>query len=143
MAWVAYTSYTLIALASTAQKVVPEDFLGVTSIPVGDVWKAIGVPAGIFFWLLSFWFFSLATVSVLVVAKHTYFTMQWWSFIFPQVALCTAGLTIGDVLDATTVKWVFSVFSVVLVVMWFIVAGAHIRAVFKKQVLWPGVDEDA
>lgn len=132
----------MIALATTGQKVLPEGFLGITSFPVGDAWKAIGVPAGIFFWLLSFWFFSLATVSVLFTIKHTYFTMQWWSFIFPQVALCTAGLTIGEVLGTPAIKWVFSVFTVMLTGMWVIVAGAHVRAVMKKQVLWPGIDED-
>lgn len=121
---------------------IPQGFLGITTLPVGDVWKAVGVPAGVFFWLLSFWFFSLAAVSNLAVVRRTYFTLQWWSFIFPQVALCTAGLTIGDVLAAPAVKWVFSVFSCILVGMWFIVAGAHIRAVYKKQVLWPGMDED-
>lgn len=138
----AYSSYTLIALASTGQDVIPEGFLGITSFPVGDAWKAIGVPAGIFFWLLSFWFFAIAMVSNFVVVRHMFFTMQWWSFIFPPVALCTAGLTIGDVLVAPAVKWVFSVFTVVLVGVWIIVAFAHVRAVVKKQVLWPGMDED-
>lgn len=102
----------------------------------------MGVPAGVFFWLLSFWFFALAAVSNLMVLRRTYFTLQWWSFIFPQVALTTAGLAIGDVLAAPAIEWVFTVFTVVLVALWFIVAGANIRAIWKKQVLWLGMDED-
>lgn len=137
----AYTSYTLISLGLQAENVLPDGFLDITRIPVGDVWKAVGVPAGTFFWLLSFWFFALACVSVITAGK-TRFTMQWWSFVFPQVALCTAGLTIGGAYGSPAVEWVFTVFTVILVGVWLFVAVAHVRAVIKKQVLWPGMDED-
>lgn len=137
----AYTSYTLVSLGTQAENVLPDDFLGITRIPVGDVWKAVGVPAGIFFWLLSFWFFALASVSVATAGK-TRFTMQWWSFVFPQVALCTAGLTIGGALSSPAIEWVFTVFTVILVGAWIFVAVAHVRAVIKKQILWPGMDEN-
>ncbi|KAJ4397679.1 hypothetical protein N0V93_001912 [Gnomoniopsis smithogilvyi] len=137
----AYTSYTLVSLGIQAENVLPDGFLGITRIPVGDVWKAVGVPAGSFFWLLSFWFFALAGVSVATAGK-TRFTMQWWSFVFPQVALCTAGLTIGGALSSPAVEWVFTVFTIILVGVWIFVGLAHVRAVINKQILWPGMDEN-
>ena len=40
------------------------------------------------------------------------------------------------------VKWVGSVMTVMLVVVWLFVGFAHIRAVYKREILWPGKDED-
>lgn len=86
----AYTANTLVALGIQAPKVIPADYLGITSVPTGDLWKGIGVPAGIFIWLLAFWFFALSTVSVLFTLPHLHFTMNWWAFIFPNVGLTIA-----------------------------------------------------
>ncbi|KAK4554477.1 hypothetical protein LTR86_008331 [Recurvomyces mirabilis] len=138
----AYTANTLVALAYQAPKVIPDDFLGITTFAVGDVWKAIGVPAGIFFWLLAFWFFALTTVSVLFGVRRMHFTMQWWGFIFPNVGLTIAAIYIGNVLESNGIKAVTSAMSVLLVAIWLFTTGMNVRAVWKRQVLWPGMDED-
>ena len=67
----AYTANTLVALGEQAGHIFPPDYLGITSVPVADVWKAIGVPAGIFLWLLGFWFFGwcpYSTITTFLVA---------------------------------------------------------------------------
>ncbi|CAI6303458.1 unnamed protein product [Periconia digitata] len=138
----AYTSNTLVALGNQAPKVLPEGFLGISSFSTGEVWKAIGVPAGIFVWLLSFWFCALSTVSVLWVAKDMQFSMNWWAFIFPNVGLTIALIQIGNVLDSEGIKAVCSAMTVVLFVLWFFVAGMNVRAVVRNEILWPGKDED-
>ena len=77
-----YTSNTLVALGMQAPKYLPPGFLGTpTDFPIGDVWKAIAVPAGIFLWLLGFWFSALATVSVLFGVRKLHFTLDWWGMI--------------------------------------------------------------
>ena len=138
----AYTASTLVVLASQAPHVIPEHFLGITSIPVGDVWKAFGVPCGIFLWLLGFWFFALTTVSVLSGVRRMHFTLSWWAFIFPNAGLTLAAIQIGDVLESDGIKGVTSAMTILLVIMWLFVAGMHIRAVWQRQILWPGMDED-
>ncbi|KAF1960913.1 C4-dicarboxylate transporter/malic acid transport protein-like protein [Byssothecium circinans] len=138
----AYTSNTLVALGIQAPKVIPPDFLGLTSIPTGDIWKAIGVPAGIFLWLLSFWFCALSTVSVLWSAKYMHFTLNWWAFIFPNVGLTIALIQIDNVLNSDGIKGVCSTLTIILVALWIVVAVLNVRAILKGDVLWPGMDED-
>ncbi|KAJ9658047.1 hypothetical protein H2201_007942 [Coniosporium apollinis] len=138
----AYTSITLVSLGSQAQKVLPDDFLSITSVPTGDLWKAFGVPAGIFLWLIGFWFFALSTVSVFFGIRKIYFTLNWWAFVFPNVGLVIAAIQIGNVLKSKSIGWVCSGATIVLVIVWLVVAVANVRAVWKGQVCWPGKDED-
>ncbi|KAJ4299670.1 hypothetical protein N0V90_004916 [Kalmusia sp. IMI 367209] len=138
----AYTANTLVALGMQAPKVLPPNFLGIYSFPVGDVWKAIGVPAGIFLWLLSFWFCALSTVSVISSWKQMYFTLNWWAFIFPNAGLTIALIQIANVLDSRGIKAVCSAMTVILVALWIFVAFMNVRAVLRGDVLWPGMDED-
>ncbi|KAF2636292.1 C4-dicarboxylate transporter/malic acid transport protein [Massarina eburnea CBS 473.64] len=138
----AYTSNTLVALGLQAPKVLPPDFLDLPSLPIGETWKAIGVPAGIFLWLLSFWFCALATVSVLKSARHIHFTLNWWAFIFPNVGLTIALVQIGNVLSSDGIKGICLALTIVLVVLWIFVAVINVRAVWEGDVMWPGMDED-
>jgi tellurite resistance protein TehA-like permease len=138
----AYTANTLVALGMQAPKVIPRNFLGIGSFPVGEVWKAIGVPCGIFLWLLAFWFCALSTVSVLSSWKEMHFTMNWWAFIFPNVGLTIALIQIANVLDSDGMKGICSAMTIILVMLWIFVAMMNVRAVWRGEVLWPGMDED-
>lgn len=138
----AYTSNTLVALGSDAPKILPPAYLGIDSAPAGDVWKAIGVPAGIFLWLLGFWFFALGSISVIYGWKKMEFSLVCWSFIFPQVGLTIAAIQIGEVLESDGIRGVTSAMSILLVTGWFLVAAATVRGVWERRVLWPGMDED-
>jgi C4-dicarboxylate transporter/malic acid transport protein len=138
----AYTANTFVALAMYAPKHIPDDFLGITSVPVGDIFKALGVAAGIFLWLVSFWFSALTTVSVLVSARESHFTLNYWAFIFPNAGLVIALIQIGKALQSPGVKGVCSGATIILVITWLFVAIMNIRGIFAKLVLWPGMDED-
>ena len=139
----AYTSNTLIALGMQAPKYLPPGYLGTpVDFPLGYVWKAIGVPAGIFIWLLGFWFFALSTVSVISGARKMYFTLNWWGFVFPSAGLTIAAIYIGNVLDSPGIKAVTSAMTILLVAIWLFTAVMNVRAVYLNQILWPGKDED-
>ena len=71
-----------------------------------------------------------------------HFTMNYWGAIFPNVGLTIAAIYIGNVLGSNGIKGVTSAMSILLVIMWLFTAGMNIRAIFKHQVLWPGMDED-
>ncbi|KAF2107306.1 voltage-dependent anion channel [Lophiotrema nucula] len=139
----AYTANTLVALAMQAPKIIPPNFLGITSVPVGDLGKAFGVPAGIFCWLLAFWFSALSTVSVLSSVREMSFTLNWWAFIFPNAGLTIALIQIANVLDSNGMKGVCFALMIVLVTLWMFVALMTVRAVWRGDILWPGKDEDA
>ncbi|KAJ4374879.1 hypothetical protein N0V83_001957 [Neocucurbitaria cava] len=138
----AYTANTFVALGMQAPKHVPHNFLGITSFPVGDLFKAFGVIAGIFLWLVAFWFSALTTVSVVTSAKSSHFTLNYWAYIFPNAGLTIALIQIAKVLDSDGIKGVCSGATIILVILWFWVAVMNVIALRKKQVLWPGMDED-
>jgi len=138
----AYTANAFIALAYQAPSTLPANFLGMTVAPCGELWKAFGVPCGIFLWLLGFWFFAVATVSVVLSAKKMHYTLNYWGFIFPNAGLTTATIQIGYVLDSNGIKAVATAMVICLVAGYIAVALATLKAVWKGEVLWPGRDED-
>ncbi|QDS71898.1 hypothetical protein FKW77_000234 [Venturia effusa] len=136
-----YTSATLVSLGNRALDVLPSNFLGNDSgIATGYLWKAFGLAAGIFVWLLGFWFFALTTVSILFGARKMHFTLQWWAFIFPNAGLTLAAIQIGNVMGSDGIKGVTSGMTILLVIMWIFVAGMNVAAVWKKKILSPGTD---
>ncbi|OJD34671.1 malic acid transporter [Diplodia corticola] len=139
----AYTSSTFMAVGSLAPKILPAGFLGTEGTSAGQVWKAVGLPAGVFLWLLGFWFFALASISNVLGWKKMKFTMSCWSFVFPQAGLTIAAIQLGTELDSDGIKAVTSAMTILVGVAWLGVAAASIRAVCTKEVLWPGADEDA
>lgn len=71
-----------------------------------------------------------------------HFTLDWWSFIFPNAGLTIALIQIANVLDSPGIKAVCSAMSIILVVLWIFVAVMHVRGLLRHEVLWPGMDED-
>jgi tellurite resistance protein TehA-like permease len=138
-----YTAVALVSLGSKAPDIIPEGFLGLENFQVGAVVKVFGVFAGIFVFLIAFWFFALALCATLEGARRMSFTLNWWAFIFPNAGMVLAALQIGDVLDSTGIKAVSSGATVLLVVTWLGTAGAYINAVQRRQLYWNGKDEDA
>jgi tellurite resistance protein TehA-like permease len=138
----AYTANALVALGMQAPKHVPADLLGIKSVPVGDLFKAFGVAAGIFLWLIAFWFSALTTVSVCLSWKESHFTLNHWAFIFPNVGLVIALIQIGKALGSSGIKAVCSAATIILVILWIWVAILNVKGLLQRKVLWPGMDED-
>lgn len=138
----AYSVNTFVALGMQAPKHIPTGFLGIDDIPVGEVLKVISVAIGIFMWLVAFWFSALSTVSVLMGAKDSHFTLNWWAFVFPNVGLVTALLQIAQALELESIQKICTGGTAILFLLWIFCAVMHIQAVVQKQVLWPGQDED-
>lgn len=109
----------------------------------GEIVKILGYIAGVFTLLFGFWFFCISSVAVIAGIRHMSFTLNWWAFIFPNGGLALAIIQLGKVYSSDGVNWVASILTILLVIMWFVVAIACIRAVVTKQIMWPGKDEDA
>lgn len=111
---------------------------------IADVFRIIALSAAIFLWATAFWFFSIAVVSVVhgIITQGITFHLVWWAFVFPNVGFTVATVNIGQALMSEGILWISSVMTVLLVAIWLFVGAAHFRAVWKKQILWPGKDED-
>jgi tellurite resistance protein TehA-like permease len=138
----AYTANACVALGMQAPKHVPDNLLGITSFPVGDACKAFGVIVGIFLWLISFWFSAIATVSIIISARESHFTLNHWGFVFPNAGMTIALIHIGNSLESPGIKGVCSGATIVLVMLWIWVAILNVKGYFGKQILFPGMDED-
>ncbi|KAI0159806.1 voltage-dependent anion channel [Xylariaceae sp. FL1272] len=136
----AYTCAGLIALGLQARRQLPARYLGLTTAYAGDVWYAIAVAAGLFLWSVAIWFAILTTLSVLRGIKKMRFNLQWWASVFPIAGLTLATIQVGSALDSDGIKGVGSGLTILLCLIWLIVAGFHIRAILSNNILSPGKD---
>ncbi|CRK11656.1 hypothetical protein BN1723_014281 [Verticillium longisporum] len=136
----AYTCSGLVGLGKQAQNALPDGFLGVTSIDVGDVWRSCSVAAALFVWLVALWFAALTSVSVIRVVRRMNFTLQWWAFVFPNAGLAMASIQLGNSLESTGLRAFGSALTVVLVALWLLCAFCHIRALWNRDLLAVGKD---
>lgn len=137
-----YTAAGLISLATQAPTVVPTAQFTPGSFPDGYIIKDVGILSGLFIILFSFWFFCISTIAVVTGLRRMSFTLNWWAFIFPNAGLTLAAIQTAKALDSDGIRGVCSALTVMLVVMWLLVAVLCIKAVWKGEMLWPGKDED-
>lgn len=138
-----FTGLAFIGMANAAIKVFPHTFvLGTTDIPTAQVLKIMAVFVAICLWTLSLFFFCISLLATLSGLRQMTFHLTWWSFVFPNTGFVIAMIDIGTAIGSAAVLWVASVATVLQVAMWLFVFGAHVRAVLKEQILWPGKDED-
>ena len=108
-----------------------------------DILITMGTFSAIFLWSLSFWFFSISLVGVIIGLRQMKFTMTWWSFVFPNVGFAIVTIKIGQQLHSNAVLWVGSIMTILLVAMWFVVLACQIHAVWTREILFPSKDEDS
>ena len=137
-----YTAAGLISLASQAPTVVPGSQFTQLALPDGDLIKNLGILSGLFIILFSFWFFCISTIAVITGLRRMTFTLNWWAFIFPNAGLTLATIQIAKALNSDGIRGICSALTIMLVVMWLVVATLCMKAVWKGELLWPGKDED-
>ncbi|TVY80274.1 putative malic acid transport protein [Lachnellula suecica] len=143
----AFTGLTFLGISSNLASIYPA-YTTVSGIShpeiIADIFRIVALCAAVFLWATAFWFFSVALVSVVegALSQGMTFHLVWWAFVFPNVGFTICTINIGQALESSGILWLSSVMTVLLVVVWLFVGLAHIRAVWKKQILWPGKDED-
>ncbi|KAH9845285.1 Malic acid transport protein [Teratosphaeria destructans] len=139
-----YTAAGLISLGTNAPSVIAGNMFQVTTTAAGEVIDIVGVLAGSFVLLFSFWFFCISTVSVISGMRKMTFTLNWWAMIFPNGGLCLGAIQFANAkaFNSRPVDGIVSALTILLVIMWLVVAAANIKAVIEGRILWPGKDED-
>ena len=115
---------------------------GTSDVNVAELVKVLGIMAGVFLLLFAFWFFCISTVSVVFGLKEMTFTLNWWAFIFPNGGLTLGAIQMAKAFDSPAVRGVCSALSIMLVILWLVVAVFNIKALWQGSILWPGKDED-
>ncbi|KAI5463649.1 voltage-dependent anion channel [Mariannaea sp. PMI_226] len=136
--------YTTVALIGMA-RAIPEDYGFFAKHPMAaEVLRIVADWAGVWIWCVGLWFFGFSLFAVLAVGIkwRLRFSMVWWAFVFPNVGFTLATASIGEEFESSGIEWLASAMTVILVVMWFVVFTAQIRAIWLKKILWPGRDED-
>jgi tellurite resistance protein TehA-like permease len=93
---------------------------------------------------LAIWFFFISVFAHWSCVGHgkLQFAMTWYSFVFPNTALCTATFAIANAFDTHAIKVVGCVMTCLLILTYFFVFSMMIRAVILHQILWPEMGED-
>jgi C4-dicarboxylate transporter/malic acid transport protein len=137
-----YTAASMFSLAKQAPRLIPPNYFTDTAVPDGEIVRLIGIMAGLFVVLFAYWFFFITTIAIFAGIRKMKFSLNWWAFIFPNAGLTLATIQAASALKSEAMKGVASALTVLLVVMWFIVSGFNIRALWLGDVMWPGKDED-
>jgi C4-dicarboxylate transporter/malic acid transport protein len=144
-----FTGLALLGISEHLYRVFPSyasiSYIQTPSM-IPDIFRILAVSVSIFLWATAFWFFSIAFVSVLNGALRSKegmsFHLVWWAFVFPNVGFTICTINIGNALMSEGILWLGTAMTILLVVTWIMCATAHVRAVWKKEILWPGKDED-
>jgi tellurite resistance protein TehA-like permease len=124
-------------------KAVLEGLDGTEVQMLGAAMRLLALCVAVFLWGLSFWFFASAVVAVLVGMPDRRFHLSWWSFVFPNVGFTLASMRLGSALGSAGMMWFSTVMTALLVVAWAFIAFRCIRAVYRREIVWPGHDEDS
>ncbi|KUJ07661.1 C4-dicarboxylate transporter/malic acid transport protein [Mollisia scopiformis] len=97
--------------------------------------QVLSVFIAIFFWAYAFWMFSLALLCCLMSFPRLPFHLSWYSFVFPNCGFTIATIDIGRALDSDAILWVATAMTLVNVVVWLFVMGAHLRTAWLGRTL--------
>lgn len=141
-----FTCAALIAMANDVPRIFAAQVPAVEGMlspaVLADGVKLASLYASMFLWGLSFWFFASAVLAVLAGMPDRRFHLSWWSFVFPNVGFTIASIRIGEAVESQGVLWFSTALTVVLVVVWAAVAWRCVYGVVKREIVWPGHDED-
>lgn len=143
-------SFTCAALVGMANDV-PRIFASADVLDGGLVSPAVladgvrlaSLYCAIFLWGLSFWFFASALSAVVAGMPDRKFHLSWWSFVFPNVGFCISTIRVGEAMGSSGMLWFSTVLTIVLVIAWLFVFWRCIWAVVRREIVWPGHDEDS
>jgi tellurite resistance protein TehA-like permease len=136
-----FTATGLIALSRS----IPANYAYFARFPLApQILKVLALWIAIWLWALAFWFFAFSAVALImgIMTKRIRFSMAWWAIVFPNTAFTIATSLIGEELESEGIDGVASAMTILIVIAWFVVMIANVRAAMRSKILWPGRDEN-
>lgn len=136
-------SFTCLALIGMAQGLPSSlDVVdGIGTVDDARILEILAIAAGAFLWALSLWFFCIAVIAV-VREPPTAFHLSWWAMVFPNTGFTIATIKLAEAFESSGVKGVGSAMSICIVCTFCFVFVSHARAVWRRDIMFPGKDED-
>ncbi|KAL8243560.1 hypothetical protein R6Q59_009818 [Mikania micrantha] len=143
----AFTVSAVIGMAENLNKVIGDRtvFNDIPGLLVAQVLSLVGNWMSLWLWGLALWFFFVSlfsNIQCFQVKHRVPFAMTWFSFVFPQTALCTSTFAIARAFDLYALQVVGCVMTCLLIVVYFFVVTMMIRAIIRHDILWPDKGED-
>lgn len=132
-------AFTALALIGMANRL-PQSIDGLV-IDVATI-RAAALMAAVFLWALSFWWFFIAAVSV-VMSPPEFFHLGWWPLVFPNTGFTLATISIGTEFHSAGILWFSTAMSILVIITFCVVFCFNVRAVLVRDIMYPGKDEDA
>ena len=145
----AFTAAGIINIAAAAQKhFAPSSFMGNPGQQqiAGLVLQVMANWSALWLWGLAIWFFIISCGAHWSCIGHKgglRFGMTWYSFIFPNAAMCTSTFAVGRVFRSKAIEIVGVVITGGLAVLWVLFAYWLVVAIWKRDILWPQRGEDS
>lgn len=138
-----FTISGIVGMGQHLPHVAPKHFMGDGEL-AGKVSMILANWVGLWLWGLALWFFLVSVFAHWSTVKHNRwrFAMTWYSYVFPNTALCTATFAIAKALDSHAIRILGCVMTCLLICIWLTVFVCMIRAVVVKDILWPQKQED-
>lgn len=135
-------SFTGLAIIGMANAI-PTDYGYFARTPGAvETLQVVALFVALWLWTLGCWFFIISAFACVAAIGKTRFSLTWWSYVFPNTGFAIATISIGKSLGSEAILWMGSVMTILLVAMWLFVGTCHVRALWLRQILWPGHDED-
>lgn len=142
-----FTAAAMIAMADDIPRIfaaqVPVVDGMVSPAILADGVKLAALYCSLFLWGLSFWFFTSAVSACVTGMPDRTFHLSWWSFVFPNVGFCVSTIRVGQAVGSPGLLWFSTVLTIVLVMAWLTIAWRCGWAVVRREIVWPGHDEDS
>ncbi|PTU23850.1 hypothetical protein P175DRAFT_0496975 [Aspergillus ochraceoroseus IBT 24754] len=145
----AFTALALIGMTSKLPGILENTTTTTTTTAMGhdkelaaQILALLAIACAIFLWALSLWFFSLAALAV-ARGPPLAFHLNWWAMVFPNTGFTLATISLGDALDSSAaVAGVATAMSLAVLCMYLFVLFRNLRAVLRREIVYPGKDED-
>lgn len=132
-----FTAFVTLELAKIAQDKLKTQKFEADWLPL------FGLVVSCAILILSFFMLALTTVAVARDFRQLRFKLVWWTFVFPNVGFTIAVIKFALAIESDWLQWVATVMVIMMTGLWLGVGVSHIIAVRRKQIMWPGRDEDA
>ena len=143
----AFTAAGIINIAAAAPKHFAPTFMDTQARQeiVGLILQVMANWSALWLWGLAIWFFIVSCGAHWSCIGHRgglKFGMTWYSFVFPNAAMCTSTFAVGRVFKSKAIEIVGVVITGILAALWILFAYWLVVAIWKRDILWPQKDED-